>query len=38
MTASALTVRWSLVDAPEGVEQQLRDYVAESSARPLRAT
>jgi len=31
MTASALTVRWSLADAPEGVEQQLRDYVADSS-------
>lgn len=26
-----LTVRWSLVDAPVGVEQQLADYVAESS-------
>jgi hypothetical protein len=29
--SSALTVRWSLAEAPEGVEQQLRDYVAESS-------
>jgi hypothetical protein len=26
-----LTVRWSLADAPEGVEQQLADYVAETS-------
>jgi hypothetical protein len=26
-----LTVRWSLVDAPEGVEEQLATYVAESS-------
>ncbi|HWI43714.1 MAG TPA: hypothetical protein VNS81_08835 [Nocardioides sp.] len=26
-----LTVRWSLVDAPEGVEDQLRDYVAGTS-------
>ena len=31
MTASALTVRWSLAEATDGVEQQLRDYVAESS-------
>lgn len=31
MSSSALTVRWSLADAPGGVEQQLRDYVAESS-------
>ncbi len=31
MSSSALTVRWSLADAPDGVEQQLRDYVAESS-------
>ena len=31
MTASALTVRWSLAEAPDGVEQQLRDYVAETS-------
>lgn len=29
--ASALTVRWSLADAPAGVEQELRDYVAKSS-------
>lgn len=26
-----LTVRWSLQQAPEGVEQELVDYVAESS-------
>jgi hypothetical protein len=26
-----LTVRWSLADAPEGVEQQLRDYVGDAS-------
>lgn len=26
-----LTVRWSLVDAPEGVEQALADYVADTS-------
>jgi hypothetical protein len=26
-----LTVRWSLADAPEGVEEQLASYVAESS-------
>ncbi|GAB3865901.1 hypothetical protein GCM10028801_37260 [Nocardioides maradonensis] len=26
-----LTVRWSLTAAPEGVEQQLRDYVADTS-------
>lgn len=26
-----LTVRWSLTDAPEGVEEQLATYVAESS-------
>ena len=31
MTSSALTVRWSLADAPDGVERQLRDYVAETS-------
>jgi hypothetical protein len=31
MSQSALTVRWSLADASEGVEQRLRDYVAESS-------
>ena len=29
--SSALTVRWSLAEAPEGVEEQLRDYVADSS-------
>jgi hypothetical protein len=28
---TGLTVRWSLLEAPEGVEQQLADYVAESS-------
>ena len=27
----ALTVRWSLADAPEGVEEQLASYVADSS-------
>ncbi len=26
-----LTVRWSLVDAPEGIEDQLAAYVAETS-------
>ena len=26
-----LTVRWSLADAPEGVEEQLATYVAETS-------
>ena len=26
-----LTVRWSLVDAPDGVEQRLADYVADTS-------
>lgn len=26
-----LTVRWSLADAPEGVEEALRDYVADTS-------
>ena len=26
-----LTVRWSLATAPQGVEQQLRDYVADTS-------
>ena len=31
MTASALTVRWSLADAPDGVEDRLRTYVADSS-------
>ena len=29
--SSALTVRWSLAGAPEGIEQQLADYVATSS-------
>ena len=29
--SSALTVRWSLAEASEGVEEQLRDYVADSS-------
>lgn len=29
--ASGLTVRWSLVDAPEGVEGELRSYVSETS-------
>ncbi len=28
---TGLTVRWSLEDAPEGVETELADYVAESS-------
>jgi hypothetical protein len=28
---SALTVRWSLAEAPDGVEQQLREYVAGQS-------
>jgi hypothetical protein len=27
----ALTVRWSLTDAPEGVEDELASYVADSS-------
>ena len=27
----ALTVRWSLADAPSGVEEKLREYVAGSS-------
>jgi len=27
----ALTVRWSLAEAPEGVEEQLASYVADSS-------
>jgi hypothetical protein len=31
VSESALTVRWSLADAPEGVEQELRDYVAGTS-------
>ena len=26
-----LTVRWSLTEAPEGVEEQLATYVAETS-------
>ena len=26
-----LTVRWSLTDAPEGIEQELATYVAETS-------
>jgi hypothetical protein len=26
-----LTVRWSLADAPEGVEEELKTYVAETS-------
>jgi hypothetical protein len=29
--SSALTVRWSLAEASQGVEEQLRDYVADSS-------
>ena len=28
---SGLTVRWSLVEAPDGAEQALADYVAETS-------
>jgi hypothetical protein len=28
---SALTVRWSLADVPDGVEQELRDYLAHTS-------
>ncbi len=28
---AGLTVRWSLTDAPEGVEQALADYVADTS-------
>jgi hypothetical protein len=31
VTASALTVRWSLADSPDGVEQELRDYVTGTS-------
>ena len=31
MSSSALTVRWSLVDAPDGVEHELREYVAGTS-------
>lgn len=30
-TLAGLTVRWSLADAPDGVEQALADYVAETS-------
>jgi hypothetical protein len=30
-----LTVRWSLADAPEGVEEELATYVAETLARAL---
>jgi hypothetical protein len=26
-----LTVRWSLADAPDGIEEQLADYVADTS-------
>ena len=37
MSASALTVRWSLAGARDGIEQELRDYVAAELARPLRA-
>ena len=29
--SSALTVRWSLAGAPDGIERQLADYVAQSS-------
>lgn len=29
--AAGLTVRWSLQDAPAGVEQELRTYVADTS-------
>ncbi|MGH3361226.1 MAG: hypothetical protein ACRDOM_02085 [Nocardioides sp.] len=33
MTApmTGLTVRWSLVDAPDGIEEQLASYVADTS-------
>ena len=31
MTMHGLTVRWSLADAPDGVEQELADYVAGTS-------
>ena len=31
MSSSALTVRWSLAGAPAGVEQRLREYVADES-------
>ena len=30
-TLAGLTVRWSLVGAPDGVEQALADYVADTS-------
>jgi hypothetical protein len=30
-TLAGLTVRWSLAEAPEGVEQALADYVADTS-------
>ena len=30
-TMPGLTVRWSLTDAPEGAEEALADYVAETS-------
>jgi hypothetical protein len=30
-TMAGLTVRWSLAEAPDGVEQALADYVAETS-------
>jgi hypothetical protein len=29
--SSAVTVRWSLTGAPEGIEQRLRDYVRDTS-------
>lgn len=31
ITLPGLTVRWSLAEAPDGVEQALADYVAETS-------
>jgi len=31
MTLNALTVRWSLAQAPAGVEQELIEYVADTS-------
>ena len=31
----ALTVRWSLAEAPEGVEERLASYVADSSHAPF---
>ncbi len=31
MALRSLTVRWSLTEAPEGVEQQLADYVESTS-------